>query len=199
METTLPAEPVLDKPGAGVPKIEQFVGKWVLRLGCRLHGRRGADRKFEAERAGIRGLYEPLPAQTSARRVLISRLRGLEDSSRYWSVWMCLDHLRIVNGQIARVIGSLVSGVSPEGQASTAAVKPSASVDAGVVELYEKSCDQVLRAASKPPTLRTGARYSHPWFGPLDAAEWHAMAGMHMAIHGAQIVAILRRLRSPGG
>jgi hypothetical protein len=29
--------------------------------------------------------------------VLIARPRGLEDSSRYWSVWMTLDHLRIVH------------------------------------------------------------------------------------------------------
>ncbi|MBX3389322.1 MAG: hypothetical protein KF691_07680 [Phycisphaeraceae bacterium] len=52
-------------------------------------------------------MYESLSAGAAAERVLIPRLRGLEDSSRYWSVWMMLDHLRIVNSQVAMVIASL--------------------------------------------------------------------------------------------
>ena len=40
-------------------------------------------------------------------------------------------------------------------------------------------------------TVRTKLRHAHPWFGPLDAAGWHAMAAMHMGIHRKQIERIL--------
>jgi len=46
-----------------------------------------------------------------AKRLLIPRLRGMEDSSRNWSVWMTLDHLRIIHGSFIGVIGTLVKGV----------------------------------------------------------------------------------------
>jgi hypothetical protein len=44
------------------------------------------------------------------------------------------------------------------------------------------------------PYLRTKARFAHPWFGPLDAAGWHLMAGMHLSIHRVQIERILQGL-----
>jgi len=108
---------------------------------------------------------------------------------------MTLDHLRIVNDLIAGVIGLLHDGKTPPSRASTAAVKPSAESVARVIDAYEASCDAVLRSSDGPWPMRTRARYAHPWFGPLDAAEWHAMAGMHMGIHRRQLVAITRRLR----
>lgn len=192
-------EPVLEKPGAGVPRVERFVGKWVLRMQTVLGGRGGADARFGGERVRIEGLCRSLSearavAQGSSR-VLIPRLRGLEDSSRYWSVWMTLEHLAIVNEQIAGVIVSLVRGKVLAGQASTAAVKPSRDVDERVVARFEQSCERVVRSAARPANLRTGVRFAHPWFGPLDAAQWHAMAGMHMGIHRAQIEMILDRLK----
>jgi uncharacterized damage-inducible protein DinB len=130
--------------------------------------------------------------------VLIDRVPGLEDSSRYWSLWMTLDHLRIVNHGIARTIESLSKEISPTGQASTAAVKPSPAVDSSVLDAFEKSCDAVLAAVSAAPNLKSRARYTHPWFGPLDAAGWHAMAAGHMTIHRKQIKRILQGIPSPG-
>jgi len=38
------------------------------------------------------------------------------------------------------------------------------------------------------------AALPHPWFGPLDAAGWHALAAGHMAIHRVQIERILQGL-----
>ncbi len=133
-------------------------------------------------------------------QVLIPRLRGLEDSSRNWSVWMTLDHLRIVNMQIAGVMQALLAERVPPGKASTAAVKPSPEATAAVLPAYHASCDAVERVAARAaaPSLRTRLRFAHPWFGPLDAAGWHAMAAMHMGIHKAQVRAILLGARSSG-
>ena len=37
-------------------------------------------------------------------------------------------------------------------------------------------------------------RDAHPWFGPMDASAWHALAGTHMGIHRAQIADIIAGL-----
>ena len=34
-------------------------------------------------------------------------------------------------------------------------------------------------------------RFAYPWFGPLDATGWHALAGGHVAIHRVQIEPII--------
>jgi len=120
-------------------------------------------------------------------------VRGLEDSSRYWSVWMTLEHLRIVHLGIARTIDSLAREIAPSGQASTAAVKPRADVDASVVEDYEKSCDALL-AAGAAAKLNSTARFPHPWFGPLNDRGWFALAGGHLGLHRRQIERILADL-----
>jgi hypothetical protein len=52
----------------------------------------------------------------------------------------------------------------------------------------------VLASVTASPNLKTKTRFSHPWFGPLDASGWHAMAGSHMAIHRKQIERILQGL-----
>lgn len=126
--------------------------------------------------------------------MLIKRPPGLEDSSRNWSVWMTLDHLRIVHQTMTTVIGALANGEMPEGTASTAAVKPSVGVTAAVIAEYEQSCDALLAVVAAAGNLRTTLRYVHPWFGPLDAAGWHALAAGHMKIHRLQLQRILKGL-----
>jgi hypothetical protein len=187
-------EPPLAPPGAGLPKIELTVARLLFAWRRLTGSRESFDRQFQRERQTIRASYQGLDADVAARRVLIPRLPGMEDSSRYWSVWMTLDHLRIVNGAIGRTIGALTQGVAPAGTAGTAAVKPSPQVTATVVAGYEKSCEDLLATAAAVKDLKTPLRYRHPWFGPLDAAGWHALAATHMGIHRTQIERICAAL-----
>lgn len=181
----------LAPPGAGIPVIERFIGGVLLSLRRWRSSREQIAAEFSAERELIARLYGGPDEGTLRTRVLIPRLRGLEDSSRNWSVLMTLDHLRIVNDQISPVIRQLVQGRVPEGAASTAAVKPRPGVGPDVIAAYEGSCDHFTATVASQGDLRTRARYAHPWFGPLDAAGWHAMAAVHMRIHRNQIVQIL--------
>ncbi len=185
------SEPTLEVPGAGLPAIELCVGRILFRLKCRWGKREAFISRFREERAAIRTLVDSCDEPRRSERVLIRRLRGLEDSSRYWSVWMTLDHLRITNLAFAGSIRSLTHGWVPEGQASTAAVKPDPRVAAEIEEDYERSCDLLLSVIEKSGDLKTTPRYPHPWFGPLNAFEWLALASMHLGIHRAQIAAIL--------
>ena len=189
-------EPKLAPPGAGLPKMELFVGRLLFAIRRRRGSRESFNADFVREREGIQKLYQSCGAKMAAQRILIKRVPGLEDSSRNWSVWMTLDHLRIVNHSIAGIIGKLTQGIVPKGTASTAAVKPSANVNLSVVAEYEASCDAVLLAVAAAQELKTAARYAHPWFGPLDAFSWHAMASGHMAIHRGQIERILHGIRT---
>jgi len=83
----------------------------------------------------------------------------------------------------------------PDGLASTAAVKPGPQATAAVLSEYEQSCDALMAAATAACTLKTALRFAHPWFGPLDAAGWHALAAGHLKIHRVQIQRILKGLQ----
>jgi hypothetical protein len=193
---TAPRDHHLAPPGAGLPRLELLVARTLFGLRRWTGSRRSFDVRFGRERELIRALLRTCDAEAGARRVLIRRIAGLEDSSRYWSVWMTLEHLRIVHELLALLIGELVREVTPAGAASTAAVKPSADVGPEVLEAYEASCDAIASAVAASPSLNTHARYPHPWFGPLNAAGWHALVGMHMGIHRVQIERLLTGLRN---
>lgn len=188
-------EPKLALPGAGLPKMELLVARLQFVWRRARGDRKSFDAAFQGERELVRGLVGGLDPKSAARRVLIERVRGMEDSSRYWSVWMTLDHLRIIHLGIARTIGKLARGVVPPGKASTAAVKPSPEVTAAVVAEYEKSCDNLVKTVAGVKDLKTPARYAHPWFGPLDGVGWHAMAAGHLKIHRVQIERIVEGLK----
>jgi len=186
--------PQLAAPGAGLPAIELIIGRRLFALKRLLGSRESFTAKFEQERVAIRELVNSCATAKRAEHVLIPRLRGLEDSSRFWSVWMTLDHLRITNSVFSMVITSLAEGKVPGKRASTADVKPDPTVTGKVEDAYEESCDKLLAVVAEVSDLKTAVRYAHPWFGPLDASGWHALTGMHMGIHRAQITGILKHL-----
>lgn len=189
-----PTKPSLAAPGAGLPAPELWIARGLFRL-KRLFGSREAfTTRFEQERAAIRDVIVRCPLERRGEQVLIPRLRGLEDSSRFWSAWMTLEHLRITNTVFSMVIKSLAQGKVPAKKASTADVKPRADLTADVEAAYEASCDTVLSDVAAVTDLKTTAKYAHPWFGPLDAAGWHALAATHMGIHRAQIEQIVKSL-----
>jgi len=184
-------QPQLAPPGAGLPFPENLIARCLLGA-KRLTGNSGEfTAQFIRERETIHGLIENLDENTLSRRVLIRRPRGLEDSSRNWSVLMTLDHLRIVHLAFIGVIATLAREEVLEGVASTAAVKPDPAVGMNVIGEYESSCDALLKTLAGVKNFRTRARYPHPWFGPMDAHGWHALAGGHMSIHRMQIERIL--------
>lgn len=191
-----PNAPTLAAPGAGLPAPELWIARVLFALKRRFGSREGFTARCEQERAAIRQLLSACDPARRGEPVLIPRLRGLEDSSRFWSVWMTLEHLRITNTIFAMVIQSLASGQVPTKKASTADVKPRADLTADVEAAYEASCDELLTTVAAVSDLKTSANYAHPWFGPLDAAGWHALTATHMGIHRAQIAKIIAALPS---
>ncbi len=189
-------EPKLAPPGAGLPWVELIVARTLFKWRAATLSREQLAARFAAERARIRSRIDAASAGELSKRILIDRVRGLEDSSRYWSVLMTLEHLRIVHRGVQHTIKMLAREKAMDRVVSTAAVKPSADVTENVIEDYEASCDALINETAAIGNLRTKTRHAHPWFGPLDAFGWHALAAGHLAIHRTQIERILEAQRS---
>lgn len=193
--------PRLQPPGAGIPAIERIIGGTMLRLSIRRvarQGQAGRDRirlELLALRDQIVSEVRAIPASQRAERVLVPRLRGLEDSSRFWSVLMTLDHMRIVNDRIAQTLTDLAANAPSPTVIGTADVKPSPAADESAVDAFSLSLDQLIERADAIPSLDTAARYPHPWFGPLSGLGWFVMSAMHLRIHLQQIRKIADRLQ----
>jgi hypothetical protein len=187
----------LQPPGAGLPAVELFVSRVGFRLLNLFVSRKGASAWFRDEADRILALARSLSPTSAARRVLIPRLSGLEDSSRYWSVCMTLEHLVIVDSAISGVIESLVAGVVPTREVSTADVKPRPTADVAVIDRFEATARDYLARVEAISELRTKVSYRHPWFGPLNGLGWHRLAALHHRIHRKQVERIIRLLPRP--
>ncbi len=191
---TTTQSPRLAPPGAGLPWIELQVARLLFEIRCRMGDRVTFIKTFREEQDRIRSLMERFNWEDRGRQILIPRAVGLEDSSRNYSPWMVLDHLRIVNRSCVSIIRELTAGNQISGSASTAAVKPDPSADGSVEPLYEDSCRDVIEAIHLSGDLRTSTHFSHPWFGSLDAQGWAAMVAMHMGIHRKQLAKMLGKI-----
>jgi hypothetical protein len=150
--------------------------------------------QFNNETNSILALAEGTDPSLASQRVLINRLRGLEDSSRYWSLYMTIEHLCIVNRFIIDVINSLLKGQKPQVVVSTAAVKPNEQVNQNVVTLFRSICDEFNNTFPTTKNLESNTTLAHPWFGELNAKQWHYFAGFHMSLHRKQMIKINENL-----
>lgn len=185
--------PTLQPPGAGLPWWELLAARHVVfPRACRRLTWAGAARLFQDEGAGVLAVWDALPAARLGERVLIRRLAGLEDSSRYWSAAMTVEHLNIVGTGVRRIVAGLRRGEVPERPARVEDVKPRgltppAEVRSAFARLLADSAGD---AAALPLRRGEGPRYAHPWLGPLDAYRWHCLLGLHQGIHRRQLEAV---------
>ncbi len=188
--------PSLAPPGAGLPKIERFIANAMIRWNARRTSREETADLFATERAGIVKLLSGVGEQAWHQPVLIKRLPGLEDSSRFWSLLMVVDHLRIVNEQIGGVIRCLSAGTLPQQAADIAKVKPSENVGVEVITSFEQGCDDFIATVASVTDLKTSMTFDHPWFGAMDAWTWHFMTAFHMRLHRKQMEHIIANMRN---
>src|SRR5277367_301892 len=129
-------EPKLAPPGAGIPFVDRVSLRYVLLpLLFRSTSWEQAIERFEKEGQRILKIIQNTPAEQLDTRKLVPPMRGLEDSSRYWSVAMAAEHLIIVGEQMAIGMQMLSAGKVPDRKANTAAVKPKGKI--GATELYD--------------------------------------------------------------
>ncbi|RYD47694.1 MAG: DinB family protein, partial [Verrucomicrobiaceae bacterium] len=181
----------LASPGAGLPWLEEKLLGLGLGLYSRLTDRERALDRFHGEADKVFSLVTPLREEVGRRPVLVKRLRGMEDSSRYWSPYMIVQHLVIVDRAILMMIRMLSSGKTTDRKSGTADVKPSPDAGPEAIEEFRTLLVRWQETLSEIPELRGGSRHPHPWFGPLDAHGWLAVAAQHHGIHRKQLEMVL--------
>ena len=187
------APPILQPPGAGLPFFPRlylrWFGRWALR---RKYTWDTAPVALEAAAARLYETANALPDDALQTAVLVPPMNGLEDSSRYWSPAMALQHLVMTGEIFSEIILQLSRGEPVTNRRGPADVKPATTANRTDVEAFRaihSGLGERLRTDAGPD--RDGARYPHPWFGPLTARDWFALFAAHLLIHEKQSKAIL--------
>ncbi len=184
--------PPLARPGAGLPAAELLLSRVIFAVTRLTDSRASALRRLSAEAGRICALVGALDDHAGARRVLVPRLLGLEDSSRFWSPFMVVEHLVIVDTNMFRIMSDLVAGRTHPHEARIEDFKPAPTAGRDALVSFQKLVGDFEANVPRWPDLRTRCRHAHPWFGPLDAHGWLCLAGMHHAIHRRQLDRILQ-------
>lgn len=190
------AEPQLQPPGVGVPLIESFFLRYMFMPAVsKITTWDEAHKLFLEQTDKIIGIYQTIKPEHRAEKVLIPRLMGLEDSSRYWSANMTLEHVMIVTQGVANIIESLGQEKIPQYEVRTADVKPRGGFDDDMIpSFWEMMHDCADRIGAAFQNRNSEAALVHPWFGPLNTHGWHCLLGIHSGIHRRQLQKIAIRL-----
>ena len=194
---TLP-QPHLQPPGAGLPAFELGWLRLYFRCVCTMTSHDAAMRKFALEAERILSLARTVSAAQGTAPVLIGRITGIEDSSRYWSVFMVLDHLRIVNDGMAQIIAALSHDRHFTQEVRIQDVKPYRASGPETIDRYMKSVTNYTATIARLGRLSDRVRHAHPWFGPMTAHDWHCLAGIHHWVHRRQIERVKQGIGTTG-
>ncbi|MCC2679856.1 MAG: hypothetical protein K0R29_2432 [Pseudobdellovibrio sp.] len=192
--------PQLQAPGAGLPWYHNLMLKYYV--GPFVAGRSDwnvNEQTFHKVNGRILKEIESLTEKQLSTKILVPPQLGLEDSSRYWSVAMVLEHLVIVTEQVYKGVIELSNGRVPPVKVDIAKVKPLGSMPP--LEAVEEF-KLLVSEDFKKFLLQVGDKNSkltllHPWFGPFKARQWFWLLGMHHGLHLKQIREIKKRLSMP--
>lgn len=185
--------PKLAAPGAGLP----IPARWIVRLlGCFMLRKQftveSALLDMERTAQDMLQRVSSLSDEDLETPVLVPRLRGLEDSSRFWSPGMVLEHLCLTTPSMLRLAIGLSNGAASDQVVSTANVKPQGKRGRSVLTEFQ---DCHLGAGDRTKAALgqdlNGLTHRHPWFGPLTAGDWIRLAAGHLRIHQRQLSKIL--------
>jgi hypothetical protein len=214
MTATIPTtEPKLAAPGKGLPFFQGLYARYVMFPRMMKHYDGAASvATLRRETAKIISLCQNLSEEDFATRVLIDPLPGLEDSSRYWSAAMVLEHLIICMRPMTQIATTLAAGQAMNARTSTADVKPKGlpgTTKHQWLQYFEANAEEcatrldAIAAAPGVVTPPAGApKVWHPFFGHVGARGWVWVMGAHQITHRRQmqgIVAGLSRKDSAAG
>lgn len=187
----------LEPPGAGLPQIERWVALLAVKIIPRFWTHERALSQFQRVAEKIFERVGQLDAGTCIRRVLIPRIRGIEDSSRYWSIYMVLKHVTVVNNSVLDLLETIASGRPYNREVRIEDVKPEDQIGEEALQEFNHSVASFKKRVQEldPESLK-GTKVVHPWFGGLEGHEWLCLAAVHLSIHRRQIEEILRSMES---
>ncbi len=183
--------------GAGLPKgralFLRYVGFPLLKRAVSFD--RALDH-FLKEGERILRLAVSVDEDALFKRVMVPHLFGLEENSRYYSIAMVLEHLRIVGMALQERIPLLSRGEKLSREVKIEEYKPYRRIDRDIVEEYRGFIGSFReKLLENIGNIHSENRHEHPWFGALNPKEWMVMGAIHQTVHRRQIEAILKLLR----
>ena len=179
------------EPNTGLPEFERFYLNAFFKIGTAFRSDEAILNRFENSSRDILSVVDENDLDVLSQQILIPRLQGIEHGSRYFSVLMVLDHLRIVNQAIMDIIRALHNDSHPFQKIAIADFKPDPDVDSNVIDRFRDVNKRYWSFAKSHQPLKTQLVWEHPWFGLLDGHQWHGLADAHQRIHRSQIYKIL--------
>ena len=186
----------LAPPGAGLPVTQALLLRHLaFPAFCLTTSWDKAQLRFQVEGRRVLRLVDPLSSEELQRRVLVDAPIGIEDSSRYWSPAMLLEHLIEVGSRVAVGIVELTHHAPVSVKADIADVKPHGGKIGPIVEDFRQFLDDYDRmVAEDAGDRRSKATHPHPWFGKLTAHQWTCLGALHQSVHRKQLERIVAGL-----
>lgn len=184
----------LGKAGHGLPKIDaiflKHIGFPILKTFISWDN---AMKFFEYEGKEILNLVKDLPKDKLFKKVLIPKIFGIEDNSRYYSPAMVLWHLLYVGETLQEGIVSLSKNEKIDFTVKIENFKPFVEINEDIVEKYENFLNNYKKfLETKVENKYINNCLSHPWFGCLNPHQWLVMSAIHQMVHKKQIKKILK-------
>lgn len=189
-------EPILAKPGAGLPFVDSLYLRWYMGpFVSRRTDKTTNLRHFTL--LGSRVLREAngVPEGKRDVKVLVPTMRGIEDSSRYWSANEVLEHLMIVGTAMRGLIKNLAAGQTTDYVVRIADVKPKGKYKGGDARPdFTDFTNETVKILESLDIVDGGVRHEHPWFGGFNSLQWTWLLAGHTGIHLNQLIAIKKSL-----
>ena len=174
-----------------------FLIKTAVRTLFTLTGRERATDQITAQRNRYQKLLDGISEEDGRRPVQVPAMAGIDEDMRNWSLFMVIEHNRIVNQSITATVRQLVRGKALSGAAAIdpkTGVMPSPAAGTEQVPIFFDSIAEHVETVSGLENLRGSNTSRHPLFGDFDAHKWHCMFSFHLKIHYRQAEFIARTL-----
>jgi hypothetical protein len=186
------ATPPLEKPGAGLPFFESlFVRFWVGPIQSRRAGKEQNLKLFRFLGARVLKEAKLVPPEKRDVKVLVPRMKGVEDSSRNWCANEVLEHLMITGRPMRALIETLAAGGASDYVVDIANFKPKgAYAGRDAAPDFAAFVEETAAALEKLPIADAGPPHRHPWLGSINALQWTWLLAGHSGLHLRQLQAI---------
>lgn len=181
-KTTTTTPPALEAAGAGLPPVEARFFRHGLPVLSRALTRDCARKIFLQEGQRILYLAQDLADWELEEPVLVKRPFGVEDSSRYWSMEMLLEHLIVSGMAMHKIMRQLSAGARPPQGPRVADGKPQGGRGPHIrdefrrfLQKFADSCDELIFPPR--PTV------AHPWTSEMNACQWFKFSALHHWMH----------------
>ena len=186
----------LEEAGRGISETKRLLAKHLMfPLLNRFVSWDKAWDRYDKEGEKIVMLASGLDREQLFERVLVPKLFGLEDNSRYYSVAMVIKHLLIVGNALQNRIPVLSRGEKLDGNVKIEDVKPYTEIEDDIVEQFGAFLSSYREILDRNvEDIYIDNTSAHPWFGEFNPKEWSILGMVHQTVHRRQIEAIIELL-----